>query len=75
MAHEAACSWCMRGVLEVAVLFEGRGCYICDECAELCVEIAREKKSGRKPSEPHTHGMPTSIQEALALLKDAGTRG
>lgn len=75
MAHEAMCSWCMRGAFEAAVLIEGRGCYICDECAELCVEIAQEKQSGRAAPRPNTSGMPASVQEALARLKEVKMSG
>ena len=66
---EACCSWCFKSASEVQVLIEGRGCYICDECAELCTEIAREKKEGGSASRGRIpEGMPVSVQEALRVL-------
>jgi dissimilatory sulfite reductase (desulfoviridin) alpha/beta subunit len=45
---EACCSWCTKGASEVEVMIEGRGCYICDECVDLCVEIVRKEKDRRR---------------------------
>lgn len=44
------CGWCEKSAREVELLIEGNGCFICDECAELCVKIVqdiRNKKQAR----------------------------
>ena len=69
MAH---CSWCDKSQAEVQVLIEGtRGAYICNECVELCVELVREREPVRStsPRGPISHGMPVSVQAALARLR------
>jgi ClpX C4-type zinc finger len=84
MAEEIAmsdvrCSWCWKGAGEVAVLIEGqRGAYICDECAELCAEIAHDKKAGRAIGATRVErGIPKVVAEALARLENltAGSGG
>jgi ATP-dependent protease Clp ATPase subunit len=66
---DARCSWCDKTGAEVAVLMQGTGgAYICDECAELCAEVARNKKAGRVPQ--IMSGVPASIQEALRRLRE-----
>jgi ATP-dependent Clp protease ATP-binding subunit ClpX len=67
---KAQCSWCWKGAAEVAVLIEGQvGVYICDECAELCAEIARKKKAGLPIADgPLQTGMPPRVEEALERL-------
>jgi len=42
------CAWCEKSVHEVEHLFEGKGCYICDACAELCAKIAKEERRKRQ---------------------------
>jgi ATP-dependent protease Clp ATPase subunit len=67
---EARCSWCRKEPAEVAILIEGQGgAYICDECAELCVQIAREKKPGLSRAAPARGEMPPSVEKALARLR------
>jgi hypothetical protein len=63
--------WCRKGRFEVALLFQGTGAaYICDECAELCAEVARQKKAGVRSSDtPMPRGMPSELEEAMQRLE------
>ena len=67
---EARCSFCDKGVADVAVLIQGTaGAYICDECAELCIEVVRDKKAGRSQRAAPARGIPPEIQNALHRLR------
>ena len=70
------CWWCDKKRSEVAVLFQGiQGAYICDECAELCVDVARRKKEGRPLfDEAQRRGLPESIKTALVRLEEGMTK-
>jgi hypothetical protein len=45
---DTQCAWCEKSAREVELLIEGKGCCICDECAELCAKIVREERSKRR---------------------------
>ena len=38
------CSFCGKSQKQVIKLIAGPGVYICDECIDLCVEIAEEER-------------------------------
>ncbi|MEI6157641.1 MAG: ClpX C4-type zinc finger protein, partial [Atribacterota bacterium] len=42
------CSFCGKTQSEVNKLIAGPGVYICDECVELCTEIIKDEKKGKK---------------------------
>jgi hypothetical protein len=73
---QPTCWWCDKSGAEAAMLIQGiRGAFICDECAELCVEIARRKKEGRPLiDEAQTPGLPESVKIALVRLEEGMTK-
>lgn len=44
------CSFCGKSQKEVRKLIAGPGCYICDECIELCNDIIKEDASKAAPT-------------------------
>jgi ATP-dependent protease Clp ATPase subunit len=67
---QPSCGWCRKGRFQVALLFQGTdAAYICDECAELCAEVARQQKAAVRSSDrPMPRGMPSELEEALLRL-------
>ena len=52
------CSFCNKDQRDVKTLIAGPNVYICDECADICVDIAAEKFSKEQQKEPDTPAAP-----------------
>ena len=70
----ASCSFCLKPHTDVTWLVAGPGVYICNECVDLCLEVAPSKSGGSRPTMPVWESQ-TDVEHVLQNLPRIAAAG